>query len=84
MVYDDKEYPALANNNQKNKTTSPAQKNNQNQAPQQQQAQQDNTAAANKTAKALATAEAQWKAELKATGESYGRRITTLNKAMDD
>eukprot|EP00978_Attheya_sp_CCMP212_P027660 scaffold93194_cov53-Attheya_sp.AAC.2 len=68
MVYDDKEYPgALANNNQKNQMTSPAQTNNQNQASQQQQVQQDNTAAANKTAKALATAEAQWKAELKAT-----------------
>ena len=84
MVYDDKDYPALPNQSQQNKTAKTAQKNNQKQASQQQPAQQDNTEAATKTAKALATAEAQWKAELKATGESYGRRITNLNRAMDE
>eukprot|EP00978_Attheya_sp_CCMP212_P003109 scaffold6374_cov39-Attheya_sp.AAC.1 len=72
MVYDDKDYPALLNKDQKNKMSNPAQTNNQTQAYQQQQpAQQDNTAAANNTSKVLATAKAQWKAELKATGESY-------------
>eukprot|EP00978_Attheya_sp_CCMP212_P041151 scaffold232305_cov42-Attheya_sp.AAC.1 len=41
------------------------------------------TAAATKSAKALETAEAQWKQEMTKSTESFGRRITTLNKATD-
>jgi hypothetical protein len=36
-----------------------------------------------KLAKSLATAEATWNKEMKASSESFRRRITTLSKAMD-
>eukprot|EP00978_Attheya_sp_CCMP212_P025715 scaffold83261_cov25-Attheya_sp.AAC.1 len=39
---------------------------------------------ANTTTKALAIAEGKWKQELKASSESYRRRITTLNKIVEE
>eukprot|EP00978_Attheya_sp_CCMP212_P038790 scaffold195869_cov61-Attheya_sp.AAC.1 len=39
---------------------------------------------ANTSTKALAIAEEKWKQELKSSSKSYGRRITTLNKVVEE